>query len=376
MNLLGKLSPHTVAPGRSYDTLVDGFFGDDGPQSIAEVDAHLFALEAEVDDLEFEGRDAQDAKQRLAEARRRFSGQAVFSLLLPADLCLEFGRDAPSIISSSPHPIKIERGQLSGVLTQASLLVLVNVIVCVYGTQAGSNFMFNVQTLANEFLSVHGSTVSLSDFRVHCPEAKELSARASAWVDQQGEVDPKSPMELKVQSVLEEARTRAGKIAMLALASRSGRNGALEIVKSGTKGDVTTIIECCVMVGQQFLDAERLHTPLPLYAPEELHKQRAQKAGYVCSNLCDGLEPEEMFMIGVPVRSGQVSTANNLAVIGYFQPRLCKGTEGLYVAEDRTVRTPAGKLASISYGGDCFDPRWVKTYALAPAVATRTGTAG
>jgi DNA-directed RNA polymerase II subunit RPB1 len=325
MVFLAKLNPRVLAPGRSFDAVLAMI------QEAVKSNAHS---------------DLRD---------RPISGQLLFSCILPADLCLKFGHEEDG--DPNLPPISIVDGRLTGALCKTTLMLLLNVITRTYGTRHGGNFHWNVQSLSNFFLSIRTCSLSLADFRVSQQAKDDLCTRAVRWADEQGQpLDPTSKAEEVLQSVLSEARNRAGKLALQELEQRPGRNDALAIVRSGTKGNNTTIVEVASVVGPQFVESQRLNTALPMFAPEELKHEFTLKTGFVTSNYANGLTPIEHYLCCIPGRANQTDTTQKTCNTGYFQRKLTKGMEGIAVAYDFTVRTAAGQMLSVCYSGDGFNP--------------------
>ena len=253
-------------------------------------------------------------------------------------------------------------------MTKATANALLDTITRVYGERHGANFQYNTQSIANEFLSFHGCSFALDDLRLSAgcrSEAQELAQKLVDWADTQG--PPRSSEEeMLLQEMLAECRDRSNKLALRELEARAQvrRNGALEILKSGAKGDITILGETVQQVGQQYMGASRIAGALPGFAPCELKIQHVLKTGLLLSNFVEGLSADDQFLANMPARDTQFDNTTMTSSTGYNQRRLTKGMEGIAIGWDWAVRMPNNELLSMNFGGDGFDPMFVQNAAV------------
>lgn len=350
---LAKLNPRLMPPGRSLEDALALVASHDPRRGLL-----VKALGRPVSNHEA---DSETLCDSLYGPVKRLPGRLLFSCILPSMLTLKVS-----------DKVDIRDGLLlEGTLTKSVLNLLLGVINRVYGSRHAANFIYNVQTLSNEFLSVHGLSIAPEDVRVsretHA-QAQELVARAVRWADETQ--DPSQSLdaddlETELQNVLGETRERAGRLGLAELESRPGRNGALEIVKSGCKGNNTTVIETAVVIGPQFRETDRLNTRLPIYADEEQQLERVRKSGFIGSCYSTGLPPGDSFNTDRSNRVGQTDTATKACSTGYIARKCTKGMEGQCIGDDRCVRAANGDLISLSFGGDDFEGMFVVLTPLA-----------
>ena len=164
----------------------------------------------------------------------------------------------------------------------------------------------------------------------------------------------KTEFETKVNAILNDAQSEAGKIGTKSL---DKDNRFVIMVKAGSKGKQLNIAQMISCLGQQNVDGKRIpygydDRTLPHFTK---YNDTPQARGFVESSFIQGLTPEEMFFHAMGGRTGLIDTAVKTSTTGYIQRRLIKGMEDLKVNYDMTVRNNKHKIIQFSYGGDNID---------------------
>jgi DNA-directed RNA polymerase II subunit RPB1 len=160
--------------------------------------------------------------------------------------------------------------------------------------------------------------------------------------------------ETKVNNILNQAASEAGKIGLKSLAKE---NRFVIMVNAGSKGSELNISQMISCLGQQNVDGKRIpygfeHRTLPHYTK---YDDSPTARGFVESSYINGLTPQELFFHAMGGRVGLIDTAVKTSTTGYIQRRLIKGLEDLMVGYDMTIRTNKNKIVQFSYGEDSFD---------------------
>jgi DNA-directed RNA polymerase II subunit RPB1 len=349
---LAKLNPALLPPGRSFDDCIALLHNFDAQrrQRVAEVLDRASQEHISVAESDMPVDSDSDLPFHLFPVNR-IPGQLVLSCILPATLTMDLDK------------AKIVEGRLHGPLTRSCLLAILGVIFRMYGSRDSSNFLYNLQVFANEFLSFHGCSLGPDDFQLSAKtqeDTESLVRRAMAWIDARGPPQTEED-EAALQEILNALRDRCGKLALKELMekARVTRNGALECVRTGTKGTNSTVIESATMIGQLFKDCKRLTGKLPVFHDDELKTNYAQKTGFIAANYYKGLSAIQFFFSAMASRQGQTDTATKTCNTGYIARKLVKGLEGITIDFAGYVRASNGDLISLAFGGDSFDGMYV-----------------
>ena len=123
--------------------------------------------------------------------------------------------------------------------------------------------------------------------------------------------------EFKVNSILNDARTKAGNIA---LGDLPMDNRLLNMVRSGSKGNdnnISQIMACC---GQQNIEGQRIpfgfaDRSLPHFTKFDYGPDAK---GFVSNCYLSGLSPTELYFHAMGGREGLIDTACKTAETGYI----------------------------------------------------------
>ncbi|MHA1377822.1 MAG: DNA-directed RNA polymerase subunit A' [Candidatus Helarchaeota archaeon] len=165
----------------------------------------------------------------------------------------------------------------------------------------------------------------------------------------------KETLEMRIMSVLSEARDKAGEIAGQYLGINKP---AVIMTKTGARGNPLNLAQMAACVGQQSVRGERIvrgyrKRTLPHFNKDDLG---AKSRGFVSASYRKGLKPIEFFFHAMGGREGLVDTAVRTSTSGYMQRRLINALQDIKVEYDGTVRNAMGELIQFQYGDDDIDP--------------------
>lgn len=170
--------------------------------------------------------------------------------------------------------------------------------------------------------------------------------------------------EAYVNNELNQARNKAGKTALDALATD---NRLKNMVNAGSKGSEMNISQIMACVGQQNVEGQRIkfgfnRRTLPHFAKDDYGPE---SKGFVENSYLTGLTPSEFYFHAMGGREGLIDTAVKTADTGYISRRLIKGLEDVMVKYDGTVRTSREVLIQFLYGEDGMAGEHFETITLA-----------
>jgi DNA-directed RNA polymerase subunit A' len=187
-----------------------------------------------------------------------------------------------------------------------------------------------------EFLIRYGSTLSYKD----CVSTH----RDTTLIETGVSVISRETDEAVAIRVSDKLRNVIGSSVYVDLSTRPSKN-LLDIVDSGSKGNISHIVQNVGMVGQQFDVSSNRHRALLSHDVTP-----AIQRGLVVSSFSDGLGPIEFFHHLISARIGLIGTAVSTAETGYCYRRISKCLEDVRIAFDHSVRTATGHLVTL-YGG-------------------------
>jgi DNA-directed RNA polymerase II subunit RPB1 len=211
-------------------------------------------------------------------------------------------------------------------------------------------------------LTKYQSTVSSSLSLAHCAEAPEVAKRkediiekAVAWCNQFKDAKSGTVEDERIVRMLNYVRQQLGDAQLQFMRKHADieRNGMVEVVDAGAKGNPDNTIQISVMLGQQLSNSERVQDILPHF--DEDIENGAIEHGFVKNGFARGLYAYEFFYHLLAAREGVVDTAVRTSKVGYMQRRLLKALESLSVHWDRSVRDADGNLIQLLYGDDDLD---------------------
>ena len=300
----------------------------------------------------------------------RTSGRALFSSILPEDFYYR------------KNDVLIRDGILvSGVITGdhigSSHGSIIQVMMKDYGPQTVINFITDVYNIMREWLDVRGFSVGLDD----CFLAGDNPQGDIEYEIQRAKILVRS-MGWKLKDPLEEERREKQIIAYLNTAKGLGAriseknlppSNAFNVMsKSGAKGSTFNIAQITGMLGQQFVQGQRMPEVisdgtrcLPYFSENSLDPAAR---GFCNNSFLTGLRPSELFFHQAGGREGLTDTAVKTADTGSMHHRVVKALEDVKVFSDGSARNAFGVIFQYVYGEDGFGADMLET------VNTKTGT--
>ena len=297
-----------------------------------------------------------------------WTGQTLFSELLPEDLSLQFR-------SSTGDDVVIERGQLvEGTIDEDAVGAfggeVVDTLTKEYGETRARVFINEIASLAMRAIMHFGFSIGIDDESIP-PAAEEQVDEAinSAYERVQdlietyeaGELESlpgrgvDETLEMKIMQTLGKARDSAGEIADQHFGDD---NPAVVMARSGARGSMLNLTQMAGSVGQQAVRGERINRGYEdrTLAHYREHDLSAEAHGFVENSYRAGLTPEEFFFHAMGGREGLVDTAVRTSKSGYLQRRLINALSELEAQYDGTVRDTSGRIVQFEFGEDGTSP--------------------
>lgn len=318
---------------------------------------------------------------------RRWSGRQVLSSIIPKNINIKSANrsyDETKPGGDKENYVVIENGEIlqgridTGIY-QNRTKGLVHSIYSECGAEETRQFFDNTQTMICDYLVNSGFSVGISDMMVddstkenlkkviHDMKVKVYDIIRNIHI---GRFDNKSIennndyFEQQVNMILNQANTQAGKLGMGNIDDMTNR--MINMVKSGSKGNVINVAQMLACLGQQNVDGKRIiygfeNRTLPHYTK---YDDGPESRGFVENSFVQGLSPQEFFFHAMGGREGLIDTAVKTSETGYIQRKLVKAMEDCKVAHDCTVRNAGGNIVQFLYGEDGMDPTKIESQSL------------
>ena len=247
-----------------------------------------------------------------------------------------------------------------------------------FGNESCAKFIDNFQNIITEYMNSSSFSVGVSDLISNEKTNEEIvkiitnkktdvknlieQTQLGVFDNQTGKTNNEE-FETKVNNILNQATSEAGKIGLQNL---SKNNRFVTMVNAGSKGSELNISFMISCLGQQNVDGKRIpygfdNRTLPHYTKFD---ESPVSRGFVENSYVNGLSPQELFFHAMGGRVGLIDTAVKTSTTGYIQRRLIKGLEDLMVSYDMTVRTNKNKIVQFCYGDDNIDTIKVENQTL------------
>ena len=285
------------------------------------------------------------------DKKKKYSFKDLFSAILDNN------------ISINKKGLKITKGNLlEGIVDKGVNKTIISKIWNKLGPDKASDYLFNIQRLAIQYLYDRGFSVGLGD----CVLPKEAMSEVELFLEKrkvevmnlitQVENNP----EIMDPNVLEEtikgmftlkAKDTVLKIIMKYL---DDKNNFFVLVNSGAKGKKTNLHEIMASLCQTIFLTNRIEKKVYNRTISHFHQNDDSgfARGFIENSLLKGLTAEEFFFYHMSGREGLIDTAIKTADSGYIQRKMVKGCEDIHIAYDGTVRTATNQLIQIIYA-DC-----------------------
>ena len=258
------------------------------------------------------------------------------------------------------------RGHMEKGTLGASSKGLIQSIYNNFGYKASADFIDNLQSIVNQYMTTSAYSVGISDLIADKnTNDKIITTITGKKQDVKNIIDQtlvgvfenntgktnEQEFETQVNNILNKAQEEAGKIGRKSL---SENNRFKIMVNAGSKGSNINIAQMISCLGQQNVDGKRIpygfeDRTLPHY---NKYDDSPVARGFVESSFVQGLTPQEMFFHAMTGRVGLIDTAVKTSQTGYIQRRLIKGMEDIKVEYDMTVRNNMNKIIQFEYGDD------------------------
>ena len=271
-----------------------------------------------------------------------------------------------------------KRGRLDKNVLGATTKGLIQRIFNDFGTRASADFIDNIQYIVNEYMKLSSYSVGIQDLMTPLETQDKINevikgkhdevnvlltqTKFGNFINETGKSNMEE-LESKINIILGEANTKAGKIGKDAL---SPTNRFALMVQAGSKGSDINISQMVSCLGQQQVEGKRIpygfeHRTLPHFTK---YDDSSPARGFVSSSFIGGLNPFELFFHAQGGRIGLIDTAVKTATTGYIQRRLIKSMEDCMSVYDGTVRNNKNKIIQFAYGEDNIDPGRVEAFHL------------
>lgn len=263
-----------------------------------------------------------------------------------------------------------------------------------HGPNVSANFIYNCQKVCAQWLMTQGHSMGVSDcvflekdgvtmaegvykdihnviYNAMCEVRYLLELGKRGLYNTRSDRSIEEDMEKEIMHILNKARDDAGRrgIQHVMESNTDGvfENRLLRMVLAGSKGDFNNVSQIMCTMGQSEVAGAR--TPkkfcrrtLPHYTKDD---NSPEARGFAQHSFKEGLEPNEMYFLGISTRVGLIDKTVKTADTGYTQRRLIKSMEDLTVGHDGTVRTASNAIVQFAYGDDFFDATYLETVSFA-----------
>ncbi len=328
----------------------------------------------------------RDLKPRITDPKPLYWGKDIFSMLIPKGINISVQskfckKCKPCLEEDCPFDayVVVRNGELKrGVLDKVTLGAMqansiLHRVVKEYGNKRGRQFLDDTAAMLLLLINFNGLTIGLDEVEVKGDALNKIAEtlndadkKAGEYIQAYYKKDEKTlqptpgmtlmeTLEVRLTSILAEARNKAGDIAADYLGDQTH---SVIMTKSGARGNPLNLAQMAACVGQQSVRGSRIHRgyidrTLPHFREADLSPVAR---GFVNSSYRKGLNPIEFFFHAMGGREGLVDTAVRTSTSGYMQRRLVNALQDLTVENDLTVRTNSGYIVQFKYGDDGIDP--------------------
>ena len=263
---------------------------------------------------------------------RKWSGRQALSSIIPTNINITAANrsyDENKVGGDKENYVVIENGEIvqgridTGIY-QNRTKGLVHSIYSECGPDETRQFFDNTQTMVCDYLVNSGFSVGISDMIVDEKAKVELKGVIRDMKVKVydiikdihlGRFENKSIennndyFEQNVNQILNQANTKAGKLGMANIDDMTNR--MINMVKSGSKGNVINVAQMMACLGQQNVDGKRIvygfdSRTLPHYTK---YDDGPESRGFVENSFVQGLTPQQFFFHAMGGREGLIDTA-------------------------------------------------------------------
>jgi DNA-directed RNA polymerase subunit A' len=330
-------------------------------------------------DLKFDYNEAIDLLFAIGEYdllslknKKIITGKDIFSVLLPKDF--NYIGKSKSKDDEGNDEVIIKKGQLiKGVMDRSNLGegsgLMLRTFHKQYGPEETIIFLGKLFRMGTEVLSRYGFSTAISDTdlpdnaRSQINETlsnaeKEVNELIESFKNKTLESFPgreiSETLELKILELLNKARNKTGEI----VSEHANKDShTLVMAKCGARGNILNLAQMAACVGQQSLRGGRISKgfsgrTLSYFKKNELG---SEARGFIKSSFKVGMNPKELFFMGMTARDSLMDTALRTPKSGYLYRRLANALQDLKVEYDLTVRDASKRIIQFKYGDDGID---------------------
>lgn len=305
----------------------------------------------------------------VVKPRRLWTGKQLVSCCIPPGLHLRLHR-GNNAGSGGDDDVIIHHGELiKGRLDSRTLGTsheAIHLHICRLPVSEGgggttaARYLFDMQLMANWYLMNRGFSIGIRDHMLPAAAKRTVCETNETLISTVRELQDRVGGEKKggeggdlEHSVTALLRRGLGMGAHIADQALDEQNSIFCTVHSGSKGSIINMGQIMSMVGQQFLEGQRL--PVKSLSAFDSSQKHPEARGYVPNSLFDGLNPTEFLDHAAGGREGIVDTAVKTSVTGYLQRCLMQALSDIATEHDGTVRRANGHIVQFKYAGDGWD---------------------
>lgn len=315
------------------------------------------------------------------EEKDEYTGKEIFSYILPKDLSIEFKsatcrncRDCRAGTCPYGENVVIKNGRLKeGVIDDAALGEkkgrLIDIMLRYYGPEAARKFIDSVAKLSLQAISHFGFSISISDMDVSSGVKKKVNELLEEYETMAGRLaqnynagrleglaglTARMTLENKILQLGGEVSNQANELIKKDLPV----NSAVIMSRTGARGSYVNLAQICAFVGQESLEGERIGRGFVSRTTSHFPKfdLGLKSKGFVSHGYKEGLDPFEFFFDAMNSRENLMDKSLHTRHSGYMERRLVNALQDLRVEYDGTVRDSSARIIQFVAGQDGVDP--------------------
>lgn len=336
--------------GLAYDAIPGSFFATDDNTMVDDgmIDHAFTRISNPVDRLDW-------LRRCQKNQINPNSGKAYFSICFPSDFRYKKGdvEIADGILV---------KGQLTKKHVGTSPDSIVAALYFKYGNERAADFLTDGTFLAVDYLTVHGSTITMTDFLI-TPELqttifKIIDEGQKRVSEHGGRLDDPFEEQRRQENILTSIRQLDNDLTDQVIRSLPTNNHMLQLVKSGAKGNTFNIFQSLGAIGQQYLFGKRPVAILSggrvlYYFPPGDESLAAY--GYISHSFASGLDMSEYYFVQMAARISMLDTTLKTAQVGSIRRYSSKSGEN-FIVVDGMVFDQYNNVVQFAYGGDGLNP--------------------